>query len=91
MILAGILAFMVMLVVAFMVGCGLAELEIWMKERLNMMIDLVMLLFGVFVGYICGMGMHRSDWDSGYDIGYERGKKKGREEHECIGKGHGDA
>ncbi|MBR2999578.1 MAG: hypothetical protein IKF39_01155 [Oscillospiraceae bacterium] len=56
-----------------------------------MMIDLVMLLFGVFVGYICGMGMHRSDWDSGYDIGYERGKKKGREEHECIGKGHGDA
>lgn len=33
MILAGILAFMVMLVVGFMVGCGLAELGIWMKER----------------------------------------------------------
>ena len=33
MILAGILAFGVMLVVAFMIGCGLAELEIWMKER----------------------------------------------------------
>ena len=32
MILAGILAFGVMLVVAFMIGCGLAELEIWMKE-----------------------------------------------------------
>ena len=33
MILAGILAFGVMLVVAFMIGCGLAELEIWMEER----------------------------------------------------------
>ena len=33
MIIAGILAFGVMLVVAFIVGCGLAELEIWMKER----------------------------------------------------------
>ena len=33
MILAGILAFGVMLVVAFMIGCGLAELEIWMKEE----------------------------------------------------------
>jgi len=33
MIFAGILAFGVMLVVAFMIGCGLAELEIWMKER----------------------------------------------------------
>lgn len=33
MILAGILAFGVMLVVAFMIGCGLAEAEIWMKER----------------------------------------------------------
>ena len=33
MIFAGILAFGVMLVVAFMIGCGLAELEIWMKEK----------------------------------------------------------
>ena len=33
MIFAGILAFGVMLVVAFMIGCGLAEAEIWMKER----------------------------------------------------------
>lgn len=33
MILAGILAFGVMLLAAFLIGCGLAELEIWMKER----------------------------------------------------------
>ena len=33
MILAGILAFGVMLAVSFAVGCALAELEIWMKER----------------------------------------------------------
>lgn len=33
MILAGILAFGIMLAVGFIVGCGLAELEIWMKER----------------------------------------------------------
>ena len=33
MILAGILAFGVMLVAAFMIGCGIAEAEIWMKER----------------------------------------------------------
>ena len=33
MILAGILAFGVILVVAFIIGCGIAELEIWMKER----------------------------------------------------------
>ena len=33
MIFAGILAFGVMLAVGFIVGCGLAELEIWMKER----------------------------------------------------------
>lgn len=33
MILAGILAFGVMLAVGFIAGCGLAELEIWMKER----------------------------------------------------------
>lgn len=32
MIFAGILAFGVMLAVGFIVGCGLAELEIWMKE-----------------------------------------------------------
>lgn len=32
MILAGILAFGVMLAVSFVVGCALAELEIWMKE-----------------------------------------------------------
>lgn len=33
MIFAGILAFGVMLAVSFIVGCGLAELEIWMKGR----------------------------------------------------------
>lgn len=33
MIFAGILAFGVMLAVGFIVGCGLAELKIWMKER----------------------------------------------------------
>ena len=33
MIFAGILAFDVMLAVGFIVGCGIAELEIWMKER----------------------------------------------------------
>lgn len=33
MIFAGILAFGVMLAVGFIVGCGLAELGIWMKER----------------------------------------------------------
>ena len=33
MIFAGILAFGVMLAVGFIVGCGLAELEIWLKER----------------------------------------------------------
>ncbi len=33
MILAGILAFGVMLATAFLVGCGIGELEIWMKER----------------------------------------------------------
>ena len=33
MILAGILAFGVMLVVAFMIGCGIGELEIMWEER----------------------------------------------------------
>ena len=33
MIFAGILAFAVMLATAFLVGCGIAELEIWMKEE----------------------------------------------------------
>ena len=33
MIFAGILAFGVMLVVAFMIGCGIAEAEIWMREK----------------------------------------------------------
>lgn len=33
MILTGILAFGVMLAVGFIVGCGLAELEICMEER----------------------------------------------------------
>ena len=33
MILAGILAFGVMLAVGFIVGCGIAEAEIWMKEE----------------------------------------------------------
>lgn len=33
MVLAGIIAFGVMLVVAFMIGCGIAEAEIWMKEK----------------------------------------------------------
>ena len=46
----------------------------------NMMIELVMLLFGLFAGYIAGM--NRSDWGRGYDIGYERGKKEGEEHDE---------
>lgn len=33
MILAGILAFGVMLATAFLVGCGIGELEIWLEER----------------------------------------------------------
>lgn len=33
MIFAGIIAFGVMLVVAFMIGCGIGELEIWLEER----------------------------------------------------------
>lgn len=33
MILAGILAFGVLCLTAFAVGCGIAKLEIWMKER----------------------------------------------------------
>lgn len=33
MILAGIVAFGVMLAVSFAVGCALAELEIWAGER----------------------------------------------------------
>ena len=33
MIFAGILAFAVMLATAFLVGCGIAELEIWLEER----------------------------------------------------------
>ena len=33
MIFAGILAFGVMLVVAFMIGCGIAEWEIHRKEK----------------------------------------------------------
>lgn len=51
-----------------------------------MMIDLVMLLFGAYVGYV--IGVNTSDWGRGYDIGYERGKKKGREEHESSGYYH---
>ena len=33
MIFLFIAVFAVMLVVAFIIGCGIAELEIWMKER----------------------------------------------------------
>ena len=33
MILTGIIAFGVMLAVGFIVGCGISEAEIWMKER----------------------------------------------------------
>ena len=33
MIFAGILAFGVMLAVSLVVGCALAELEIWLEER----------------------------------------------------------
>ena len=47
-----------------------------------MMIDLLMLLFGAYVGYV--IGVNQSDWsrgyDIGYDIGYERGKKEGEQE-----------
>lgn len=46
-----------------------------------MMIELFMLLFGAYVGYV--IGVNSSDWGRGYDIGYERGKKE-REEHEWI-------
>lgn len=52
------------------------------------MIDLFLLLFGAYVGYVCGI--NSSDWGRGYDIGYEQGKKE-REEHERADKGHGDA
>lgn len=33
MIFLAVIAFGMMLAVGFIVGCGLAELEIWMKER----------------------------------------------------------
>ena len=33
MVLTCIIAFGVMLATAFLVGCGIGELEIWMKER----------------------------------------------------------
>lgn len=33
MILTGIIAFGVMLATAFLVGCGIGELEIWLEER----------------------------------------------------------
>ena len=33
MVLTGIIFFGVMCLTAFAVGCGIAELEIWMKER----------------------------------------------------------
>lgn len=52
------------------------------------MIELFMLLFGAYVGYV--IGVNSSDWGRGYDIGYERGKKE-REEHERIDKGNEDA
>ena len=33
MVLTGIIAFGVMCLTAFAVGCGIAELEIWLEER----------------------------------------------------------
>lgn len=33
MVLTGIIFFGVMCLIGFAVGCGIAELEIWMKER----------------------------------------------------------
>jgi len=57
-----------------------------------MMIDLFLLLFGAYVGYVCGI--NSSDWSRGFDMGYERGYERGRkerEEHERTDKGHGDA
>ena len=54
------------------------------------MIELLMLLFGAYVGYV--IGVNQSDWGRGFDIGYERGRKeREKEEHERIDKGHGDA
>lgn len=53
-----------------------------------MMIELIMLLFGAYVGYV--VGINSSDWGRGYDIGYEQGKKEGKE-HERTDQGHGDA
>ena len=39
MILTGIIAFGVMLATAFLVGCGIAELEIWMEDREDAELD----------------------------------------------------
>lgn len=43
-----------------------------------MMIDLFMLLFGAYVGYV--IGVNQSDWGRGFDIGYEQGKKEKHDE-----------
>ena len=48
-----------------------------------MMIDLLMLLFGIYVGYV--IGVNQSDWGRGFDIGYECGRKE-REKEEHDGK-----
>ena len=54
------------------------------------MIELFMLLFGAYVGYV--IGVNQSDWGRGFDIGYERGRKeREKEEHECTDQGHEDA
>ena len=43
-----------------------------------MMIDLFMLLFGAYVGYV--IGVNQSDWSRGFDMGYERGRKEREKE-----------
>lgn len=44
------------------------------------MIKLFMLLFGAYVGYVCGI--NSSDWSRGFDMGYERGYERGKKEGE---------
>ena len=42
------------------------------------MIELFLLLFGAYAGYVCGI--NSSDWGRGYDMGYEQGKKEREKE-----------
>lgn len=44
------------------------------------MIELLMLLFGAYVGYV--IGVNQSDWSRGFDMGYERGYERGKKEGE---------